>query len=846
MARITGSTTINWSGVSLGRVDFVGHFHTFASRVRQLLAAFYSGNYDIVSPGSTLLVLDMRFGGRLSLSGSGLDGPAPVIRTIDFKNPANGSGEVLRATGTVNGGTEILTSATIGSSGFFETVNGIIQIPDNFLTSGAYVGNLTSLVARVGSATVTFRGTFGLSGNLSGASMAGTVTGITVVSGGGAITMTGLSLSWDGIEAALAADTLATVEDLLAFVGNHMPGNDAITYTNRSGAGMTFVGGAGNDSITILGPHGDTLVGGDGDDVLDGGLGLDTIIGGGGNDRIIMLVTPGNTDTINAGPGIDTLVLTGTVPGDREVVVNLSSTTDQVVSIGGAVDGPTQINVEHLDASRIVGFVSATGGAGDNVLIGSRGNDTLDGGDGDDVLDGGRGQDAVLGGAGHDRITMLVTAGDVDTIDAGTGVDTLILVGAVPGNRRVLVDLSQVDQVVSIGGLLDVPVQSNFENLDASKLGGVVEATGGAGDNVLIGSRGHDVLIGGAGDDVLIGGPGNDTLSGGPGDDTYVIGQGTDVLVEEPGAGTDLVESSITHALGPNFENLTLTGTKPINGTGNELNNVIIGNGAANVLEGGAGNDTLIGNGGNDRLDGGVGDDAMEGGAGNDTYIVDSLGDTVTESLAGAAGGIDLVLSAVDFTLGPNVEHLTLTGTADLAGTGNELNNILIGNSGNNVLEGGAGTDTLSGGAGDDILAGGTGNDTLNGGSGNDTYLFGLGDGQDVIQDGGGTTDRLVFDSGIDPFDLVLSRRVNDLRIMVQGTSDHVTIRNWYASANNRIETIEAGGGQVLLSTQVNQLLQAMATFTRQTGLSWEALAGGAGTAQQQTDFQNILAANWQ
>jgi hypothetical protein len=81
---------------------------------------------------------------------------------------------------------------------------------------------------------------------------------------------------------------------------------------------------------------------------------------------------------------------------------------------------------------------------------------------------------------------------------------------------------------------------------------------------------------------------------------------------------------------------------------------------------------------------------------------------------------------------------------------------------------------------------------------------------------------------------------------MVQGTSDHVTIRNWYASANNRIETIEAGGGQVLLSTQVNQLLQAMATFTRQTGLSWEALAGGAGTAQQQTDFQNILAANWQ
>jgi Ca2+-binding RTX toxin-like protein len=191
------------------------------------------------------------------------------------------------------------------------------------------------------------------------------------------------------------------------------------------------------------------------------------------------------------------------------------------------------------------------------------------------------------------------------------------------------------------------------------------------------------------------------------------------------------------------------------------------------------------------------------------------------------------------------VERLTLTGTANINGTGNELNNLLTGNSGNNVLAGGAGHDTLNGGAGDDILAGGTGNDMLNGGSGNDTYLFGLGDGQDVIQEGGGTADRLVFDSAIDPLDLVLSRRVNDLRIMIQGTSDHVTIRNWYASANNRIETIEAGGGQILLGTQVNQLLQAMATFTRQTGLSWEAAATGIGTAGQQAQFQGILAAHW-
>ncbi|CUQ68181.1 calcium-binding protein [Candidatus Nitrospira inopinata] len=411
------------------------------------------------------------------------------------------------------------------------------------------------------------------------------------------------------------------------------------------------------------------------------------------------------------------------------------TTVSELFSVVGAQMTGNDTIIYTNNSAAGMSFLSGPGN--DVITIGGPNGDTLGGGSGDDVLDGGAGDDAILGGDGNDAVVIRNAAdhGSGEVIAGGAGDDTIRFASVVPGQTLVLASgVTEIESVV-IGTAAGVTTGKTALNVDASAVSNGLSITGNAGDNVLtgtdlddvlVGNAGHDTLNGGAGRDRLIGGPGNDTLSGGPGDDTYVIGQGTDVLVEEPGAGTDLVESSITHALGPNFENLTLTGTKPINGTGNELNNVIIGNGAANVLEGGAGNDTLIGNGGNDRLDGGVGDDAMEGGAGNDTYIVDSLGDTVTESLAGAAGGIDLVLSAVDFTLGPNVEHLTLTGTADLAGTGNELNNILIGNSGNNVLEGGAGTDTLSGGAGDDTLDGGAGRDRLIGGAGDDTYLVDL------------------------------------------------------------------------------------------------------------------------
>ena len=108
-----------------------------------------------------------------------------------------------------------------------------------------------------------------------------------------------------------------------------------------------------------------------------------------------------------------------------------------------------------------------------------------------------------------------------------------------------------------------------------------------------------------------------------------------------------------------------------------------------------------MGGGGNDTLNGGAGNDTMLGGAGNDTYVVDAAGDVVTE-LAGE--GTDIVQSGINYTLGANVENLTLTGSASVNGAGNALNNTLTGNIGDNLLEGAAGNDTLNGGAGNDTM----------------------------------------------------------------------------------------------------------------------------------------------
>ncbi|MBA3755275.1 MAG: calcium-binding protein [Nitrosomonas sp.] len=157
--------------------------------------------------------------------------------------------------------------------------------------------------------------------------------------------------------------------------------------------------------------------------------------------------------------------------------------------------------------------------------------------------------------------------------------------------------------------------------------------TGNNAANQLNGDSGNDTLNGGAGDDTLTGWLGADSMLGGLGNDTYLVENAGDVVTEILNQGTDTVSSRLTYTLPINVENLTLTGTSAVNGTGNGQNNIITGNNVANQLNGGAGNDTLNGGAGNDVLNGETGTNTLTGGTGNDIFKFTTTAhiDTITD-----------------------------------------------------------------------------------------------------------------------------------------------------------------------------------------------------------------------
>ena len=373
-------------------------------------------------------------------------------------------------------------------------------------------------------------------------------------------------------------------------------------------------------------------------------------------------------------------------PFPGEVSSRTGIITGTATILDGTIRGTEADNILNgtIAADRIEGF------GGNDQLNGGGGNDILVGGLGNDTLNGGAGADRMLGGIGNDTY-YVDAAGDVVVENAGAGIDTVI-------------------------ASVSYALAANVENLVLAGTG-AINGTGNALANTLTGNAGANIL------------------SGGAGNDTYIVGAG-DRVVEGVGGGIDTVRSSVSFTLGANVENLVLTGTAAINGTGNALANTLTGNAGANILS---------------------------GGMGNDTYVI-GAGDRVVEA---AGAGIDTVRTAMSYTLVANVENLVLLGVGNFNGTGNLLNNLLQGNTGNNNLNGGAGSDRIFGGLGNDTLLGGlgfdtlsgdAGNDYLSGGAGNDSLLGGLGNdtlngdaGTDFLTGGGGTdimrggTERDVF-----------------------------------------------------------------------------------------------------
>ena len=504
---------------------------------------------------------------------------------------------------------------------------------------------------------------------------------------------------------------------------NGTPGNDVLNGTS----GDDVINGLGGDD-TLHGLGGaDTLNGGAGADILYGDDGNDTL--NGGNDRDILYGGRG-TNTMTGGGDVDIFYSDGGVDtidggqddniwyGDYTATTSALSFTQTGLHAYSLSNGTTLQNISR--------FTLATGSGDDTASF---------------RLDGATPYQIFMAG-GHDTLNLDWSASAVGLSESANPFSNGIFTDAAGVRYVEFADVEDINLVAGGGddtaGIVGVAHHLSFNGgagqdrailnfydataplsftLDTAP--GAVSTVVGQGSTItnveaidIVGGSGNDHFSGGAGDDNFTGGGGNDVLTGGGENDTYYVDAG-DTVVEAPGGGVDTIYALTSYSLvGTNVENLVVYGSAGGQTlTGNGSDNVLTGNALHNVLNGGVGADTL------------------QGGAGNDTYYVDNPGDTVVE---GAGGGRDQVYASVSFTLGLNVEDLTLTGPGNIDGAGNDRANVILGNGGDNLLSGGNGADVLTGGGGSDTLLGGAQGDSLDGGAGadhmsggggNDTYV---------------------------------------------------------------------------------------------------------------------------
>ncbi len=605
------------------------------------------------------------------------------------------------------------------------------------------------------------------------------------------------------------------------------------------------------------------LAGTEGADSASGTSATELITGLGGNDT---LSGRGGNDTLDGGAGADNL------SGDDGDDVLLGGTEADVLYGGTGNDS--------LDAG--AGNDRAYGNDGNDVVLGGEGHDTLEGGAGNDTIDAGAGNDDITGGLGSDvirfgrgdgqdvvRSTNDAAAGKLDVLELRAGIapadvvlntsgSTLILKVAGTSDQISFYDFSwqestgnawnPLQQIKFSDGTIWTPADIMTKVLAGTEGAGM--ATGLLGAEFIAGLGGNDTLSGRGGNDTLDGGAGADNLSGDAGDDVLLGGTEVDVLYG--GTGNDSLDA----------------GAGNDRAYGDDGSDVVLGGEGHDTLEGGAGNDTLEGGAGNDDITGGLGSDVIVFGRGDGQDVLRSTNDAAAgkqEVLRFKAGisAADVTMTASSGTLvikiAGTTDQITVydflwqdnpanswnplqriefaDGSAwslsDIMGrlmTGNTGANAIRGTIGADSISGLGGNDTLSGLDGADTLDGGSGNDSLIGGTGGDVYRFGRDAGADRLNENDVTAnvlDWVEFGADVMQSDVAFVRNANALEIRINGTSDSLTVENWFVGAQHRVERFKFSDNSVMTDQQVAGLVQAMAGFNVPAAQSLASADGG-------------------
>ncbi|AQR69440.1 hypothetical protein BZG29_14660 [Janthinobacterium sp. LM6] len=460
-------------------------------------------------------------------------------------------------------------------------------------------------------------------------------------------------------------------------------------------------------------------------------------------------------------------------------------------------------------SDKLVNISSATGSAYDDVLTGNELDNSLSGGLGNDTLQGGKGNDVLTGGLGDD--TYVFARGDgADVIaesSADANYDAIAFLAGVNIDqlwfRQVGADL----EVSTIGTTDKITIRAwnaaapNIEEfrtaaghvLRGADVQSLVQAMAYLAPPALgqltlpaataaalapaLAQAWHlnaptqptgQTFTGTANADILYGSAGADLLQGLGGDDTYYVNHAGDFIAETGNGGNDTVYTSVNYTVADNVENVRL-GAPGLTVTGSAFTSNIffVTTPGGNVLDG--------------------------GGAGNAlNYVNASAGATVAFAAAGTAlaarPGVDVVAN-FNAVVGSKFDDVLI---------GNELKNTLLGVLGNDILQGGKGDDTLAG-----VL-------------GNDTYIFARGDGADMINEANeaGSRDVVSFLAGVSAEQLWFRQVGTNLEVSTIGTTDKISITGWYAATGASIEEFRTADGRVLLGSNVQNLVQAMAGLT--------------------------------